>query len=349
MWLLTLRDLQWRRRRFVIAVLATAMAFAMSLLMSWVNARLHGEPGRIVAVLDTDAWVVEEGTSGPFTASTVISADLAETVAALPSVSAAQPVVLLHSTMQARSVRDVNVIGLPVEGWGWPQIRHGRSPTGPGETVADIAAGLGVGDEVFLAGRRLVVVGTAAGVSYYFGAPTFLVPLADAQAIAFAGQPFATAIATDGVPSSAPAGFQVLSPAEVEADLARILESSTQTIGVLNALLIVMAAGIIGSIVYLSALERTRDFAVLKATGASSGALFAGLAAQAVTLSLVAAVAGAALARFVLTPLIPFDVDLTASSFVTLAATALAVGVLASLAGLRRATGVDPALAFRAA
>ncbi|MDP9019323.1 MAG: ABC transporter permease [Actinomycetota bacterium] len=349
MWLLTLRDLQWRRRRFAIAVVATATAFAMSLLMSWVNARLHNEPGKILEVLGADAWVVDEGTSGPFTASKVVSADLAEAVARIPGVAGAHPVVLLHSTMQSQSTRDVNVIGLPTDAPRWPPVTQGRLPDGPGETVADTAAALDVGDEVSLAGRRLHVVGLAEGVSYYFGAPTFFVPLADAQAVAFAGQPLAMAIATHGVPRSAPAGLEVLSPEQVEADLARILAGSTQTIGVLNALLVVMAAGIIGSIVYLSALERTRDFAVLKATGASSRALFAGLAAQAIALSLVAAVAGAVLAKFALTPLIPFGADITASSFVTLAVVAVAVGLCASLVGLQRAIRVDPALAFRGA
>lgn len=93
--------------------------------------------------------------------------------------------------------------------------------------MADTASALDVDDEVSLAGRRLRVVGLAEGVSYYFGAPTFFVPLADAQAIAFAGQPLAMAVATEGVPTSAPAGFQVLLPEQVEADLARILAGST--------------------------------------------------------------------------------------------------------------------------
>ena len=38
MWLVSLRDLQWRRRRFLIAVVATALVFAMSLLMAGADA-----------------------------------------------------------------------------------------------------------------------------------------------------------------------------------------------------------------------------------------------------------------------------------------------------------------------
>ena len=41
----------------------------------------------------------------------------------------------------------------------------------------------------------------------------------------------------------------------------------------MRILLWIVAACIVGSIVYVSAIERTRDFAVFKATGASNGSL----------------------------------------------------------------------------
>ena len=65
MWRVALRDLQWRRRRFVIAVLATSLVFGMTLLMTGVNASLHNEGRRIVAALGADAWLVAGGASGP--------------------------------------------------------------------------------------------------------------------------------------------------------------------------------------------------------------------------------------------------------------------------------------------
>ncbi len=61
-------------------------------------------------------------------------------------------------------------------------------------------------------------------------------------------------------------------------------------------LLWVVAATIIGSVLYLQAMERTRDFAVFKASGTSTAAIGVGLALQAVTLSLAAAAFAAVLA-----------------------------------------------------
>jgi putative ABC transport system permease protein len=58
MWRVALRDLQWRRRRFVIALLATSLVFDMTLLMAGFATSLHNEGRRIVAALGADAWLV---------------------------------------------------------------------------------------------------------------------------------------------------------------------------------------------------------------------------------------------------------------------------------------------------
>ena len=347
MWRVSVRDLQWRRRRFVIGLLATGLIFAMSLLMSGSVTGLRNADRRIIDLIDADAWVVARGAAGPFTASTAVPAAAADTIGALPGVTRADPVALLHSTARLPNVKDVNVIGYRSGGLASPKVAKGRTVQRPGETVADTKLKLHVGQTITLGGHSLRVVGLASDVTYYFGTPTLFVDLSDAQAIYFAGQPLAMAIVTKGVPAagSAPAGLSVISPAQARADLARLLKSSNQTIGFLNGLLWIVAAGIIGSIVYLSVLERTRDFAVLKATGASNGSLLGGLALQAVILSVLAAVVAAALAPLLATGF-PFAVEITIRSHVTMLAVALTVGLLASLAGLRRAVTVDPALAF---
>lgn len=106
-----------------------------------------------------------------------------------------------------------------------------------------------------------------------------------------------------------------------------------------------VAALIVGSLIYLSALERTRDFAVFKALGVTTSVVLAGLALQAVLLAVASAALGGVLA-LVLGPLFPMLVAVTASAFALLLLTAVAIGLLASLAGLRHAVAVDPVLAF---
>ena len=98
---------------------------------------------------------------------------------------------------------------------------------------------------------------------------------------------------------------------------------------------------------YLSTLERVRDFAVLKAVGASSRDLFLGLAAQSVVIALVAAALAVVLAQL-MAPLFPLTIAIPWSAYAALPVVALVVGTLASLVGLRKAVTVDPALAFGA-
>ena len=47
-----------------------------------------------------------------------------------------------------------------------------------------------------------------------------------------------------------------------------------------------------------------------------------------------------------LAPVFPFNIEIPTSAYLRLAVLALVVGLVATLAGLRQAVGVDPALAF---
>jgi len=123
------------------------------------------------------------------------------------------------------------------------------------------------------------------------------------------------------------------------------LTGARQAMTLMAGLLWVVAALIVGSMIYMSALERTRDFAVFKAVGVPTRSILAGLAMQAVIVAVLAAVLGGALS-VLLGPLFPMRVDIPRLAFFMLPVVAVTIGVLASLAGLRRAVVVDPALAF---
>jgi putative ABC transport system permease protein len=87
---------------------------------------------------------------------------------------------------------------------------------------------------------------------------------------------------------------------------------------------------------------------VFKAIGTSNATILADLVVQAVLLSLVAAGFGVLVATLI-APRFPVPVVIPVNSLVLLPTLAVAVGLLASLAGLRRAIAVDPAIAFTAA
>jgi len=136
-----------------------------------------------------------------------------------------------------------------------------------------------------------------------------------------------------------------MSNAQVLEDLRRPVDVGAQTIGFLDVLLWAIAAGIIGAILYMSAIERMSDFAVLKAMGASNRFVMTALAMQASIVAITAAAAAMVLAAL-LGPVFPMPVEIPLIAYPALLIIALVVGLLASAAGLRRAVRVDPASAF---
>jgi putative ABC transport system permease protein len=345
MWLVGVRDLQFRRRRFLIAILATSVVFSMTVLMSGLSNGLDDEVDRIVASFAADSWVVANGASGPFTANRFLSADDVERVREAPGVRAAAPMLVARATIGGDSLKDVNLLGYEPATIGAPAITEGRAAKGADEVVVDSNLDAGVGDTLDVSGHEARVVGITDDLRYNFGVNTVFMPLAAAQDLAFSGQPLASAVVVRGEPDGQLDGLTVLTNDEVAQDLRRPAKSGKSTIDIVSYLLWFVAAGIIASIVYLTALERTRDYAVLKATGTSNATLFGALLLQSIALSLAAAVVAVGLA-LLLAPLFPFRMAADASSYVLLAVLAIVVGTLASVAGLRRAVGVDPALAF---
>ncbi|MGH2726022.1 MAG: ABC transporter permease, partial [Actinomycetota bacterium] len=262
-----------------------------------------------------------------------------------PSVQKASPLIVMHQVIGAPHMNDINLFGIPRYGLGAPPIVQGRLPRKSGEAVTDESLGLHVGGTFTIAGRRSTIVGLTHGMTFNAGAPNVYVPIEDAQAIAFEGRPVANAILARGIPASVPKGLQIMSNDAVRRDLLRPLDNAVAAIDLIQLLLWIVAVNIIGAVVYLSALERVRDFAVLKATGYSTRSLLAGLCVQAVIVS-IGAVALAMIFAQLLAPLFPLPVALEPRAMLILPAVGVGVGLLSSLFGVRRAGAVDPALAF---
>lgn len=348
MWLITLRDLQFRRRRFAITILGTALVFAMALALSGMSEGFRVEATRTVESIGADAWIVREGAAGPFTSFATLSEDAVQVVEAADGVLRADPLIALRQDFShgGDSVAAF-VIGYRPGGLGEPDVVEGRVPRGLGEAVADERAGFDIGSRFSLRDRRFTVVGRTRDLTVFAGVPDVFVPFEDAQAIAFEGQPVAGAVVTEGFPEELPSGLRLLSSAEASEDLLRPLENGVKTIDQVRLLLWMVATLIIGAVVYLSALERSRDFAVLKAVGASSRDLLIGLAAQATIIALLAAAIAAAAAPL-LGPAFPIAIVIPAGAFAALPGVAVASGVFGSLVGVRRAVTVDPSEAFGA-
>jgi putative ABC transport system permease protein len=344
-WLIGLRDLQWGRRRFAIGVVATALVFALGLLMSGVSASFDNEVHRTVRSFGADAWLVRAQSFGPFTGPATIPESSAASVRDVPGVKSADPVAVLRATTETPERSNVNLIGVVPGGVGSPAGYQARLLSRGGAAIVDESLGLDVGDRLDLNGAGFRVGALTSGMTYFAGIPTVTVSLRDAQRLGLGGRRLATAVVTEGRPAAVPSGLTALDNAAVEEDLGRPVRQAKQTIALIRLLLWAVAAGIIGAIVYLSVLERVRDLAALKAIGVGTRDLVSALILQAGLLSLLAALLSVVLAKAI-APAVAMSVEVPALTYVTLPLVAVAVGVAASLIGLRRAVAVDPALAF---
>ena len=305
---------------------------------------LTNEIGRTVGAFKADSWLVPSGSTGPFTADHLAAEDSTKAIARSdPTVKLGAVLALTASLEQnGKAPVDVNVVGssLPVP------LSTGRWPRSDHEAVVNDDLHIGVGRSVLISGTRFTVVGQTAHLRYFAGTNVVFTRLAEAQGMFVFGQHVVSGFVVHGViHGPLPHGLERMTNAQVITSLRRPVTVAASAIAYLDILLWIVAGGIIGTILYMTALERLRDFAALKAIGAHSSQLLIGIAAQALALSLASAIVAWLVAQG-LQPVFPINVEIPASSYGLTLAVAIGVGLLGSIAGVRPAIAIDPALAF---
>ena len=343
MWLLTVRDLSFRRTRFLVVTLGVSLVLTLLYLMTGLIEQFNKEPFLTTEQLGASHWVIPEGVSGPYTSSSALSADQ---VAAVDANGDSAEVVIARGTLTVDDVEgEAIVIAAEPGGIGAPEPAQGSRPAESGEIMLDTSSGASVGDEVQLGDDTYTVVGLSSDTTVLAGLVGTFLTLDDARATIFGGTPVTSAVLLDAEPFSTPEQTQVITTQTAADDALGPLESAVASIDLIRVLLWVVAAIIIGSVVSLSALERTRDFADRKAMGGRNCQLAGSMALQAALVALTAAVL-ATLFQLLLVPVFPLTVRVPVSAYWTIPLLAVVVALLAGWAGMRRVAKADPASAF---
>ena len=344
----TFADLWFRARQFLIAVVGVGLVLGLALALSGLADGFHAEVAETIDAVGATSWVMSAAAQGRVTAFAAFSAADRRAVADEPGVRRASAVlfapaqaVLVSGSNQPQTV---NLFGVQRNGLGDPHVASGHSLAGAEQVVVDSRVAP-LGSALSLGGHRYDVVGTVDDRTMTGGVPLVYMTLPAVQHAVTGGRPLITAVATAGTPAAVPEGLVVLSPSTVVTDTVGQLRSGVQSIDNTRWLMWFLAAAIVASMLYVAALERKRDFAVLKALGASSRTLFLSLVLEAVVVTLLAAILGEILASL-LTRTFAQPVDISLDARLVLPLIAVVVGVVASLTALRRVTGVDPATAF---
>jgi len=346
---ITLADLRFRMRQFLIAVVGAGVVFAMALLLTGMVKGFHNEVERTVATAHADVWVLPIGTSGPFTSVRSFPEETVTKLGRLPGVESASGLAISLQTVDREAIGLLRamVIGAPIGSPAQVVPARGRAVESDDEAVVDDRLGLDIGQTFDVGGQAFTVVGVTHGLSMLGGTPDVWLSLGSMQEVLFRGQPLVTAVAVVGNPTRLPRGYVAMSGDTVVEDSMGVMNDAVESVNNSRYLMWVIAAIIVAALVYVSALQRTRDFAVMKAVGASSRTLFFGVAAQAVTVSLAAGIFAVS-TSWMFRPVYTVPVEVPLSAYLMLPVVAVLVGVLSSLVALQRAVNVDPALAFGA-
>jgi putative ABC transport system permease protein len=348
MLLIALRDLQFRKRRFVVSTVAVGLVFALTLVLAALASSFDREVQATLDTVGADTYLVAAGATGPFIGAAPLPKTAADGLDDVPGIERASGIAFRTLVLDDDARTRINGFGVEPGGVGSPAPNEGRGLEANGEAVVDQRVPAGIGETLTIAGSQFTVVGLLHDSTLIGGGPNAFLTLEDLDKVGFAGAPIITAVAVKGRPSGVPPDFEVVDRAGAVDDLVRPLDAAKGALQFMSVLLWLVAGTIMGSVVYLSASERIRDFAALKAMGVHTGSIIGGLALQSLIVCLIASVLATGLG-FLLAPVFPIPVQIQGSAVATLPVIAAVIGVLASGAAARRAVGVDPSVAFGAA
>ena len=351
-----------------LAIAAGGVAFAV-LLIVLVQAFFQGiidQIGRFASAAPSDLWVMQAGTPDPSHGASILPNSVLSDLQDVPGVAAAQP--LLGRAMQVGSARFGFVMAVPEGPFQAQTIEAFGAQSSPERGQVILSAvlakdiGAGRGDEVDIAASSFEVIDVSSSLvgSFSVGAlldsqdaaQLFGDPEAFSFALVFVSQDADPEQVAAAIEDQVP-GTAALTPQEFADVLRQEIEDGLRPIGaVLFGLAFVVGLAVIALTIYTSTVERTRDYGVLKAVGASPGQLFAVVIRQSLIVALAGYVLGSALGiasgRLLQDAVPQFVLVFRWQDFLLVLAAVLVMSAVATLVPVRRVASIDPAMVFRA-
>lgn len=352
MLLAALRDLQWRRKRFFLAVLGTSLVLATSLLITGLKNSFNVEVDRTLDSQRAELWVSSKEATGPFSWGKFLTPVTVEALTGGNS-GITDPAPILYGSGTAETnpgapdnkVFRVTVFGVIPGRLGAPAIVEEGSPDiEDGSIIIPRSIDKEVGDTLRIGGSDFTVAGIVDNASLLGGTSTVTMTLSDVQKVLYAGQPLVSVVLASGQSDLGPA-YRAFDRGEVFDDFMRPLRNPILSINFVNTLLWIVAVFIVSSLIYLNVLERARDFAIFKSAGVRTAAIASGICLQAVVICLCASAVAIGVG-VVLAPFFPLNVMISVRSMILLPISASLVGVLSGLVGVGFTSRVSPASAF---
>jgi len=300
MWLLILRDLQYRKWRVGLTI-----------------------------------GVVAQGTGGPFTSPQPVDTTRFDSIQGEPVLVAPSAINGARISLVARSYDSLSE----------PVLTAGNYPSTTGDVLIDESSGYLIGDTIEIGGLPGTVVGLTDDATILAGVPVAFVTLEFGRETAVGGRDLLLGKLTSEANPTLTPDLKLLTPEMVGDDALLPLDGAIASVTLVRALLWLITVIIIAAIIYITALERTRDFAVLKAVGAKTRDLGSSLLVQGVLMTLLAVLV-AGILQTVIAPSFPLKVRVPSSAWLTIGGGAAVAALVAGAAGVAKVRSTSPAEAF---
>lgn len=365
---LAVKNLLAERTRFTISMVGVGFAVLLVLVMAGI---FVGTIKQVTTYIDHSrnaVWVTQPGVSQMFRAVSWLPADGQKRLASMPEVDSAEPILgqpsdFVHNGRQTAYF----VLGYnPGTGVGGPwALAEGRNVSGPGEVVLDRILAhkndIRVGDTVEIVDEKFTVVGlsdqTAALGNFYA-----FISLPDAARVLRAGnrvsyflvQPQGghTPDQTAAAIRHTQLGMDAMTSAEFASNGRQIIVSMIgRPLKTMIVIAAMVAAALVGLIVWSVTAEQIADFGLLRALGVRPIQLGRIVIAQAALIAgvgyLLAAAAAYGAQVLVGDRMGEVTIAITPGMLAMTALATAVMAVLGSLLPLRRVARIDPAAAFR--
>lgn len=183
------KDIRHSFGRFALTTVGIGMLLMVVMGMGGIYRGIVDDAVLLVDKIETDVWVVQRDTRGPFAEVSRVPKNLVHRVAAVPGVKDAREFVY-HTIQRSHRGRPLRMailgLGWPTDKGGWVPLNSGR-PLGENhfEMIADQSLGLDLGERIKLGNESYTVVGLTSNMMSASGDGLAFFTVSDAQAIQF--------------------------------------------------------------------------------------------------------------------------------------------------------------------
>lgn len=356
------KNLLAEKARFFIAVGGVAFAVFLIVTMQSLYQGLRSGAGEFARQFPADLWVVQRGAADLAESSSYVPVAVEADVASQPGVRATVKALgrLLRVSIDQRedaafflALEEGPTTSLALQGLGY------ESPPVPGQVIAHTSIA-SPGDVIKVAGRELLVAGNYGGgtpftgyslMSFQDASELFGLPGYVSYIVVFLDDPQRAESVVESVTQAHP-NLEVLTSQEITRFVGQQVDSFLPVVGVLLGIAFLVGAAVVSLIVYTATVERARDYAVLKALGASSGRLYRVILTQSFMVGVAGFVLGVPLAAVVANSVervIPeFLTQFDWRSVLLVFFAVVLMSLVAAYIPARRIAVLDPAMVFRA-